>query len=81
MSDVKLGDLEDSAHVPPGMAIIGRQMGNFMWHSPEAHAEGPVGKPSDLFSFGIVVSLCTMLPICSIQKMLTEGFLVSLRCP
>jgi serine/threonine protein kinase len=27
-----------------------------MWRSPEAHASGPVNKPSDMFSFGIVVS-------------------------
>lgn len=54
---MRLADLEDSAHVPPGTDIIGRQMGNWMWRSPEAHAEGPVNKPSDLFSFGLVVSI------------------------
>lgn len=57
VKEVRLADLEDSAHVPPGTAILGRQMGNWMWRSPEAHAEGPVNKSSDLFSFGIVVSL------------------------
>lgn len=56
VTEVRLADLEDSAIVPQGSAIIGRQMGNWMWRSPEAHAEGPMNKPSDMFSFGIVVS-------------------------
>lgn len=57
VEEVRLADLEDSAHVPPETAIIGKQMGNWMWRSPEAHAEGPINKPSDLFSFGLVVSV------------------------
>lgn len=52
---VQLVDLEDTAHVPPGRAIKGAQVGNWMWRSPEAHAEGPVETPSDMFSFGLVV--------------------------
>jgi serine/threonine protein kinase len=54
---VQLGDLEDAAHIPPGSHIIGKQAGNWMWRSPEAHAQGPVNKPSDIFSFALVVSL------------------------
>ncbi|EDN11104.1 predicted protein [Histoplasma mississippiense (nom. inval.)] len=54
---VQLGDLEDSADIPPGSAIIGKQAGNPVWRSPEAHAKGPVNKPSDIFSFALVVSL------------------------
>lgn len=53
---VQLGDLEDAAHVPPGSHIIGTQVGNYMWRSPEAHSEAGLGKPSDMFSFGVVVS-------------------------
>lgn len=56
IEQVLLGDLEDATHLPPGMAINGVQVGNWMWRSPEAHAEGYVDKPSDMFSFGIVVS-------------------------
>lgn len=37
--------------------MIGKQVGNWMWRSPEAHASGPVGKPSDIFSYALVV--CT----------------------
>ncbi|KAI1193247.1 kinase-like domain-containing protein [Nemania serpens] len=51
---VQLADLEDSAHVPPNCDIVGKQAGNWMWRSPEAHASGPVNKPSDMFSFGVV---------------------------
>ncbi len=36
---VQLGDLEDATYVPPGSHIIGTQVGNYMWRSPEAHAE------------------------------------------
>ncbi|KAJ0106876.1 hypothetical protein J7T55_014952 [Diaporthe amygdali] len=54
VDQVQLADLEDSAHVPPDCDIVGKQAGNWMWRSPEAHASGPVNKPSDMFSFGIV---------------------------
>jgi serine/threonine protein kinase len=54
--EVRLADLEDSAHVPPGKALRGAQLGIWMWRSPESHAMGPIEKPSDMFSFGIVVS-------------------------
>jgi hypothetical protein len=53
---VQLGDLEDAAYIPPGSAMIGKQAGNSMWRSPEARAKGPVNKPSDIFSFALVVS-------------------------
>ncbi len=55
VEQVQLADLEDSAHVPPDCDIVGKQAGNWMWRSPEAHASGPVNKPSDMFSFGVVV--------------------------
>jgi serine/threonine protein kinase len=53
---VQIADIEDAAYVPDNCAIVGRQVGNWMWRSPEAHASGQVHKPSDIFSFGIVVS-------------------------
>lgn len=56
VAQVKLTDIEDAAYVPVNCAIVGRQVGNWMWRSPEAHAEGQVNKPSDMFSFAIVVS-------------------------
>ncbi|KAI1819938.1 kinase-like domain-containing protein [Xylaria intraflava] len=51
---VQLSDLEDSTHIPPGQAISGLQVGNQLWRSPEAHVQGAVGKPSDIFSLAIV---------------------------
>lgn len=53
---VQLVDLEDTAYLHfPNSAVMGAQVGNMMWRSPEAHAMGPVRKPSDMFSFGLVV--------------------------
>jgi len=57
IEQVQLTDIEDSAYVGSHQAIVGKQMGNYMWRSPEAHAQGKVHKYSDIFSFGIVVSL------------------------
>ena len=54
---VQIADVEDACYVPPGRTILGTQVGNWMWRSPEAHAQGPVNKSSDMFSFGLVVSL------------------------
>ncbi|EEQ27303.1 conserved hypothetical protein [Microsporum canis CBS 113480] len=54
ITDVRLGDIEDAAIVPEGSEIAGRQLGNWMWRSPESHAEGPLNSPSDVFSFAIV---------------------------
>ncbi|KAJ6179650.1 hypothetical protein N7519_010111 [Penicillium mononematosum] len=61
IGQVQLGDLEDAAHIPPGCDMVGKQAGNWMWRSPEAHARGPVNKPSDVFSFAIVC-------ICAVHK-------------
>ncbi|KAI1777265.1 kinase-like domain-containing protein [Hypoxylon cercidicola] len=54
IQQVQLADLEDSAYVPPEYDIVGKQAGNWMWRSPEAHASGSVNKPSDMFSFGVM---------------------------
>ncbi|KAB8356354.1 hypothetical protein FH972_023938 [Carpinus fangiana] len=51
---VELADIEDGAYVSPERDIVGKQVGNYMWRSPEAHAMGRVNKPSDMFSFGVV---------------------------
>lgn len=56
ITQVQLTDIEDSALVPPGCDILDKQVGNWMWRSPEAHTQGRVNKPSDMFSFGVVVS-------------------------
>ncbi len=56
IEQVQLADLEDAVYLPPGSDIVGIQAGNWMWRSPEAHAQGPINKFSDIFSFGVVVS-------------------------
>lgn len=61
---VQLGDLEDAVHIPPGCDMVGKQAGNWMWRSPEAHARGPVNKLSGIFSFALVV--CLSLPMQSV---------------
>lgn len=57
VKQVQLTDLESGDFVPPGHDIVGSQVGNHIWRSPEAHLKGRVNKPSDMFSFGIVVSV------------------------
>lgn len=56
IKQVKLADIEDAVSVAPNSDIVGVQVGNLMWRSPEAHTQARVNKPSDVFSFGIVVS-------------------------
>ena len=53
---VKLTDPESAAKVPERKYVTGFQAGNVMWRSPEAQAGIRIGKKSDVFSFGIVVS-------------------------
>jgi len=57
VEQVQLTDLEDACFMPPNAAIVGLQPGNWMWHSPEAHAQGPCSESTDMFSLGLVVSL------------------------
>jgi serine/threonine protein kinase len=38
IQQVQIADIEDAAYVPDDCAIVGRQVGNWMWRSPEAHA-------------------------------------------
>lgn len=56
VEQVQVADIEDAAYVPEGSVLKGRQFGNWMWRSPEAHASAEMHTPSDMFSFGLVVS-------------------------
>ena len=56
IESVNLADPESAAKVDDGENITGIKVGNVMWRSPEAHAGIRIGKASDVFSFGIVVS-------------------------
>ncbi|OJD12720.1 hypothetical protein AJ78_06734 [Emergomyces pasteurianus Ep9510] len=54
-----MADIEDAAIVPPGRAIMGRQLDKWMWCIPRAHTEGPIADiylPSDTVAFGILLN-------------------------
>lgn len=56
IEQVQLTDLENAAYLPKGRCIKGMLAGNDNWRSPEAYFKGELNKPSDMFSFGLVVS-------------------------
>jgi serine/threonine protein kinase len=63
VEQVQVADVEDAAYVPENCVIRGRQVGNWMWRSPEAHASAAVHTPSDMFSFGLVVNFTPLLTL------------------
>jgi hypothetical protein len=52
---VVLGDL-DCALKLDGNTLLNHKMGNVMWRSPEGQLGRGVGKPSEIFSLGLLVS-------------------------
>ena len=58
VNSVQIGDLEMGTEIPEGLNVRGARLGNPMWRSPESHAGGRLNLPSDIFSFGLVVSTC-----------------------
>jgi len=86
VNGVQIVDVEDACRVPHGRNIVGLQVGNWMWRSPEAHAQGPVNTPSDMFSFGLVVSpkisaLWWFLPVSSSVCGWADKISVSIQLP
>jgi len=86
VNGVQIADVEDACRVPPGRNIVGLQVGNWMWRSPEAHAQGPVNMPSDIFSFGLVVSpkisaSSLFLPVSSSVCAWADKLSVSMQLP
>lgn len=57
----QLSDLENAAYLPKGRCIKGMLPGNDNWRSPEGHLRGELNKPTDIFSFGAMVSLSLVL--------------------
>lgn len=53
---VQLTNLENAGYLPAGRCIKGMLAGNENWRSPEAHVRGELNKPTNIFSFGVVVS-------------------------
>lgn len=60
---VELSDLENAACLPKGRCIKGMLPGNDNWRSPEGHLRGELNKPTDIFSFGIMVSFTSIQKI------------------
>ena len=55
---VVLSDLDCALKLQNGK-LLNHRMGNVMWRSPEGQTGKGIGKPSEVFSFGLVVSeLC-----------------------
>lgn len=52
---VALSDLDCSLELE-GDKLLNARIGNVMWRSPEALIGKGVGKPSDVFSYGLLVS-------------------------
>lgn len=55
ITKTQLTDLENAAFLPNGTYLRGMLIGNEDWRSPEAALRSKLGKPSDLYSFGLVV--------------------------
>jgi hypothetical protein len=60
VEQVQIINLENAANLPKGRCIKGMLAGNDNWRSPEAHFKGELNKPTDIFSFEIVVSASTV---------------------
>lgn len=57
-----LGDM-DCALKLKGEKLLNYKIGNVMWRSPEGQLGRGVGKPSEVFSFALLVSL-VLIKIC-----------------
>jgi serine/threonine protein kinase len=55
VKNVQLTDLNNAAYLPNGRQLNGMLIGNEDWRSPEAAFKSKVGKPTDIYSFGLVV--------------------------
>lgn len=54
---VQLTDFDNAAYLPKCKYVKGL-VGNENWRSPEALFKSKAGKPTDVYSFGIVVGSC-----------------------
>jgi serine/threonine protein kinase len=55
ITKTQLTDLENAAYLPNDRYLKSMLMGNEAWRSPEAVFRSKLGKPSDMYSFGLVV--------------------------
>jgi serine/threonine protein kinase len=55
LEKVALGDMDCALKLKGGM-LLNRMVGNVMWRSPEGQLGKGIGKPSEVFSFALLVS-------------------------
>lgn len=53
---IYLIDIENALPVKRDHFMYNMDIGHRFWRSPEAHARRMIGKPTDIFSFGLIVS-------------------------
>lgn len=56
ITKVQLTNLDNAAYLPHGRTLNNILAGNEDWRSPEASLENSIGKPTDIYAFGLVVS-------------------------
>jgi len=61
LGKVALGDM-DCALKLESQKLLNQRMGNVMWRSPEGQLGKGVGKPSEVFSFALLVSQFLVWP-------------------
>lgn len=54
---VYLIDIETALPIKDEYYMYDIEIGHPFWRSPEAHARRVIGKPADVFSFGLIVSI------------------------
>ena len=57
VKEVQIIDLENAVHLPKRTRMKRTEVGNAYWRGPEANFRGRLHWPSDIFSFGIVMSI------------------------
>ena len=72
VDEVQISDLENASYLPSGRCIKGMLAGNDNWRSPEAHLKDELNKPTDMFSFGIVVSAFILIDARSLKPSLVH---------
>lgn len=86
---VHLIDIENALPVKDEHFMYNIDIGHRFWRSPEAHARRMIGKPTDIFSFGLIVSLaceiclyCLLIIVPRLSTSCWEGNILSwIRVP
>lgn len=80
LGKVALGDM-DCALKLEGQKLLNQRMGNVKWRIPEGQLGKGVGKPSDVFSYALLVSQFLVWPCLNLGDMTTGSQKIVLRKP